>query len=104
MAKLDREAVEHVAFLARLDLEAAELAAFTEQLNRILAHMEKLNEVATDGVPPTFHAVSEHKSLLREDRVETGLATDQALAGAPDRQSGFFRVPRIIEAEEQAGS
>jgi aspartyl-tRNA(Asn)/glutamyl-tRNA(Gln) amidotransferase subunit C len=36
-------------------------------------------------------------NVFREDEVQPSLSQEQALANAPDRTDGFFRVPRIIE-------
>ncbi len=93
---IDRKDVEHVARLARLALSDAELERMREQLNGILAYIEKLNELDTDGVEPTSHAVP-MLNVMREDEPGPCLSQDEALANAPDRAGTFFRVPRIIE-------
>jgi aspartyl-tRNA(Asn)/glutamyl-tRNA(Gln) amidotransferase subunit C len=36
-------------------------------------------------------------NVLREDVLAPSLDREEALRNAPDRQEGFFRVPRIIE-------
>ena len=54
---IDRKDVEHVARLTRLALSEAELERMREQLNSILAHLDTLRAVPTEGVEPTSHAV-----------------------------------------------
>jgi aspartyl-tRNA(Asn)/glutamyl-tRNA(Gln) amidotransferase subunit C len=93
---IDRKDVEHVARLTRLALTDAELERMREQLNSILAHLDTLRAVPTDGVEPTSHAV-DVVNVMREDEVEPCLPQDAVLANAPDRSGEFFRVPRIIE-------
>jgi aspartyl-tRNA(Asn)/glutamyl-tRNA(Gln) amidotransferase subunit C len=93
---IERKDVEHVARLARLALTDAELERMREQLNGILSYIEKLNELDTDGVEPTSHAVP-MLNVMREDEPGPCLPRDEALANAPDRAGEFFRVPRIIE-------
>ena len=93
---IDRKDVEHVARLARLALTDDEIERMREQLNGILSYIEKLNELDTDGVEPTSHAVP-MLNVMREDEPGPCLSRDEALANAPDRSGEFFRVPRIIE-------
>lgn len=88
--------VEHVAQLARLALQPDERRHFTEQLNAILAYMEQLNSVPTEGVEPTTH-VLDLVNVFRADAVHNSLPAATALAGAPETAHGFFVVPRIVE-------
>ncbi len=94
--KISEQEVEHVALLARLKFSEAEKERFTTQLNSILEYMDKLKELDTSQVEPTFHAVT-RKNVFREDRVLPSSPQDLALSNAPDGDRGFFRVPKIIE-------
>jgi aspartyl-tRNA(Asn)/glutamyl-tRNA(Gln) amidotransferase subunit C len=93
--KVERGEVEHVALLARLKLSAEEEELFTGQLNAILDYMEKLNELDTKAVEPTFHVVS-HCNTMRKDEVKESLPEEATLKNAPDKAEGCFRVPKII--------
>ncbi|HHY32469.1 MAG TPA: Asp-tRNA(Asn)/Glu-tRNA(Gln) amidotransferase subunit GatC [Firmicutes bacterium] len=90
--------VDHVAMLARLAFSAEEKAEMAEQLSRIVGYIEKLNELDTEDVSPTAHAVP-LRNVLRDDRVRPSLDIADALANAPDREGGYFKVPRILESE-----
>jgi len=94
--KITQQEVEHVAKLARLALSPAEIVTFTGQMDAILAYVEKLNELDTAGITPTSHAVPV-ENAFREDRVRPSIGVENALANAPDRVEGFFRVPKVIE-------
>ncbi len=94
--KITREEVEHVARLARLELTEEEKDLFTGQMDAILAYVDKLNELDTSGVVPTSHAVP-MENAFREDEVGSSIGVDNALANAPERAEGFFRVPKVIE-------
>ena len=94
--KITLQEVEHVARLARLALSGEEKEQMRSQLDRILAYMEKLNQLDTTGVEPTSHVIP-MTNVFREDALTASLSREEALANAPDRQEGFFRVPRIIE-------
>lgn len=94
--KITEAEVEHVARLARLELTPEEKTMFTGQMDAILAYVEKLNELDTADVIPTAHAVP-MENAFREDVVRPSLGVDNALANAPARAEGFFRVPKVIE-------
>jgi aspartyl-tRNA(Asn)/glutamyl-tRNA(Gln) amidotransferase subunit C len=94
--RISREEVQGIALLARLELTAAEEAELVEHFDKVLTYMEKLNQLNTDGVEPTAHAVAV-PSPLREDQVTNQADTDALLQNAPAREANFFKVPRIIE-------
>ena len=93
---ISREEVRHVARLARLHLTDDEAERMREQLDAILAYIDKLRELDVEGVEPTAHAVP-LVNVMRDDALVPCLPQEQALANAPDRADEFFRVPRIIE-------
>jgi aspartyl-tRNA(Asn)/glutamyl-tRNA(Gln) amidotransferase subunit C len=90
--------VEHIAELARLALTPEEIEQYRRQLSDILEHFETLKQVDTSSVPPTA-SVLPLRTVMRADQVRPGLATEDALANAPDRENGFFRV-RAVFGEE----
>ena len=93
---LSRDQVRHVAMLARLGLEPGDEDFYAEQLSGILAHIDRLQQVDTDDIPPTAQVV-EVLNQLREDEPRPGLTQEEALSNAPAAQDGFFRVPSIQE-------
>jgi aspartyl-tRNA(Asn)/glutamyl-tRNA(Gln) amidotransferase subunit C len=93
--KVEIGEVEHVALLARLKLTEEEKEIFTSQLNAILDYMEKLNELDTMAIEPTFHVVPHHNTM-RLDKVKKPLSQEASLENAPDRAQECFRVPKII--------
>ncbi len=92
---LTREEVLHVANLARLSLSPDEIELFTRQLNDILAYVEKLQELDTEGVTPLAHVMPVF-NVFREDKVKEGLEREAALDNAPAQEDGAFLVPRVI--------
>ena len=94
--KISQQDVEYVARLARLTLEPEELATMTEQMDAILGYVDKLNELDTEGIEPTAHAVP-MANAFREDEVRPSIGVDRAMQNAPESQDGCFRVPKVIE-------
>ena len=100
MPALDHDTVAHLARLSRLDLTDDELTHYGQQLEVILGAVARVSEVAADDVPPTTHAVPV-VNVTRPDVVSPGLSREDALAGAPASEDERFRVPRILDEEEQ---
>jgi aspartyl-tRNA(Asn)/glutamyl-tRNA(Gln) amidotransferase subunit C len=96
----DRIDIRHVARLARLALSDSEIATFGPQLGKLLSFVDELNELDTAGVAATAQVVPS-RNVQRADAVrpETILTHEAALANAPQAQSGYFRVPRILAEE-----
>lgn len=92
---ISKDDVEHVALLARLELSEAEKELYTQQLNAILEHAQALQQVDTEGVPPTAHVLP-LQNVWREDRVGVDLPPEKVLANAPERDENFFKVPKIV--------
>jgi aspartyl-tRNA(Asn)/glutamyl-tRNA(Gln) amidotransferase subunit C len=87
-----RQDVDHVARLARLALSEDESAEMTTQLNRILAHVEMLQEVDTTDVEPLTHPF-ETRNVFRADEPRPSLTQADALANAPASAEQHFLVP-----------
>ncbi|MBW2058730.1 MAG: Asp-tRNA(Asn)/Glu-tRNA(Gln) amidotransferase subunit GatC [Deltaproteobacteria bacterium] len=94
--RISREEVRYLAGLARLRLSEGETETFAVQLNRILSYMEKLNELDTSRVEPMSHVVG-MSNAFREDAVQESFSQEEALQNAPEREGGFFKVPRIVK-------
>jgi len=80
--KITKKEVAHIAELARLSFSGKEMELFTEQLNQILVYMEKLNEIDTSEIKPTYHAL-DLINVFRDDQIEPSLSTQKVLFNAP---------------------
>ncbi len=95
MSKISADDVRKVAGLARLDLPEEKIATYTGQLERILEYVAHLEQVDTEGVPPTTRAV-EVVNVTRDDVVVPTEVREDLLNEAPLREGDFFRVPKIL--------
>lgn len=82
--------------LARIRLEPGDEEFYAEQLSGILGHIDRLQQLDTEAIPPTAQVV-EITPELRDDDPRPSLTQEQALANAPAAVDGFFRVPSIQE-------
>ena len=93
---LDEATVARIARLARIAVPQAELAPLAGELSHILGWIEQLSEVDTDGAAPMTSVVA-MRLAWREDRVTDGGKAEAILANAPERQDGYFVVPKVVE-------
>jgi aspartyl-tRNA(Asn)/glutamyl-tRNA(Gln) amidotransferase subunit C len=89
---ISRDEVLHVARLARLELTDDEVEKFTEQLSAILEAVAKVSELDLSDVEPTAHPL-DIVNVWADDEPRPSLQAEEALANAPDRYDGFFKVP-----------
>ena len=89
---ISRDEVLYVARLARLALTDEEVERFGAQLSAILEAVGKVSELDLSDVEPTSHPL-ELVNVWAEDEPRPSLPVDEALANAPEREGGYFRVP-----------
>jgi aspartyl-tRNA(Asn)/glutamyl-tRNA(Gln) amidotransferase subunit C len=90
-----RDEVQRVAKLARIALTSEEIDLFARQLAGILAYAEQIAAVDTSSAHPHPPAPG---TPLRADVMLPSLERDALLDAAPDadRETGLFKVPRVI--------
>lgn len=94
--QVDDKLIEKLAHLSRLEFENESKEEIKKDLTRILAFVDKLNELNTDNVEPLVYMTDEI-NVLREDEVKQTITQDEALKNAPKHDSDYFRVPRVVE-------
>ena len=90
------ELVEKLAKLSHLHFDGAEKESIKNDLQRMIAFIDKLNEVNTEGVEPLLH-MSENTDHYREDVVQGTITREEALKNAPEHDGMFFKVPKVIK-------
>ena len=93
---LSLEQIARIAELARLELSAADAAAMQQQLNGILAMVDRMQSVDTQGVEPMSHP-QEAMQRLREDEVTERDQRPAFQEIAPAVEDGLYLVPKVIE-------
>jgi aspartyl-tRNA(Asn)/glutamyl-tRNA(Gln) amidotransferase subunit C len=98
--------VRRVAELANLELSPAEEPRMQRDLNAILGHFAQLNELDTTHVPAMAQvgemlaadfAPELTGASLRADSARPSLDRRAVMAGAPESDGRFFKVPKVIE-------
>ena len=93
---IDKDIVAKVSNLARIKINNNQLSTISNELESVIEWIDTLNEVKTDGVEPIAN-VSGQKLPLREDKVTDGGYSEKILNNAPEKESGFFVVPKVVE-------
>jgi len=88
--------IDKLADLARLKFEGAKKETIKKDLDRMLAFVDKLNELDTEGVEPLVYMTDE-PLVLRKDEVGEELSQEEALKNAPSRDSDYFKVPKVLD-------
>jgi aspartyl-tRNA(Asn)/glutamyl-tRNA(Gln) amidotransferase subunit C len=94
MLSLDQ--IAKIAELARLELSPAAAAALQQELNGILAMVDRMQAVDTRDVDPMSHP-QQAMQRLREDGVTERDQREKYQAGAPATEDGLYLVPKVIE-------
>jgi aspartyl-tRNA(Asn)/glutamyl-tRNA(Gln) amidotransferase subunit C len=93
---ITRDEVKRIAELARLEIPEAKLERLAGELSKVLDFAATLNRLDLAGLEPSQFAPRD--APLREDAVNgRRLSPEAALAAAPEREDGFFRVPPVVE-------
>lgn len=93
--EVNKDMVKRVASLCRLDLEEEELEELSTQMADIIRFVNQLSELDTEKVEPYIHNID--STPMRDDIIGTTLDREKVLRNAPQREGGFFVVPKIVE-------
>ena len=88
--------VDKLADLAKLEFNDAEKQEIKHDLQRMIAFVEKLNELDLTGIEPMLH-MSDEVNVLREDEIKGSISREEALKNAPLHDERFFKVPKVIK-------
>ena len=87
--------IDKLSTLARLRFDDTEKAGIKKDLQRMIAFVEKLNELDTTGVEPLLH-ISNNVNILRADEVKGSITREAGLKNAAEHDELFFKVPKVI--------
>lgn len=88
--------INNLATLARLHFNEGEKEEIKSDLQRMIAFIDKLNELDTEGVEPVLH-MSDSTNVFREDEIQGSISREEGLKNAPATDGVFFKVPKVIK-------
>ena len=98
--KVDDALIDKLANLSKLEFEAADKEAIKGDLERMLAFVEKLDEVDTEGIEPLIY-INPEINVYRKDEVTEHLTQEEALKNGPEHDSFYFKVPKVVENKDE---
>tara|TARA_B100002051_G_C16248704_1_gene398550 strand:- start:70 stop:360 length:291 start_codon:yes stop_codon:yes gene_type:complete len=93
---VDNNTVDKIAELAKLKFDDTAKEEIKADLNKMLDFVDKLNELDTKNVEPLIYMLDEEQ-VLRKDEVKGQVSQQDALKNAPDKDSDYFKVPKVIK-------
>ncbi len=87
--------IEKLATLSRLEFDGDGKKAIKQDLQNMIAFVEKLNALDTSGVAPVLH-MSKNVNVLRADKVKGSVDREIALKNASNSDGIYFKVPKVI--------
>ena len=93
---MDKSEINKIAKLARLRVSSADANEVTARIGEILAMIDQMQAVDTEGVEPLAHPL-DAVLRLRADEVTEVDHRDELLALAPASENGLYLVPKVIE-------
>jgi len=94
--KVDNTLVDKVANLAKLEFDEVAKEKMVSDMDKIIAFIDKLEELDTQDVAPLVY-MSEETNVLRADVVGEHSAKEAALKNAPQKDSDYFKVPKVLK-------
>lgn len=93
---IDRADIAKLAKLARIEISDADADAAAASISDVLALVDQLQAIDTDGVLPMAHPL-DAVQRLRADEVTEINQREAFQAIAPATQDGLYLVPKVIE-------
>ena len=93
--EITNEIVDKLAKLAKLQFKDEQRDGIREDLIKIIAFVDKIDELDTEGVEPLVH-MSREINVLREDEVKETITQTQALKNAPSKDSDYFKISTVL--------
>jgi len=89
--------IDDVCALACLHLADEEKALLTPQMAEIVEWVGRLSKLQLEDAEDEGCAPVSFPLPLREDEARECFPAEIALSSAPEKQKGFFKVPKVIE-------
>lgn len=94
--QISEELIRYVAELSRIRLDGEQTEIMKEELGAVIAYMDVLSGLDTDGIEPLSH-VFPITNRMREDKVLASYDRTALLKNAPEHTDGTVIVPKTVE-------
>lgn len=96
MSTITNDDVRHLAQLSSLQMSDAEVESLRADIEKIINYINKLDELDTDGVEPTYQ-VTGLQNVWRDDEIiDSSVSRRQLLALAAEQSDNCVKVPKVL--------
>ena len=96
MSTITNDDVRHLAQLSSLQMSDAEAELLRVGIEKIINYINKLDELDTDGVEPTYQ-VTGLQNVWRDDEIiDSSVSQQQLLALAAEQSDNCVKVPKVL--------
>ncbi|MCR3956405.1 MAG: Asp-tRNA(Asn)/Glu-tRNA(Gln) amidotransferase subunit GatC [Gudongella sp.] len=93
---ITREQIVHIAGMAKLKFTDQELDEFEEKFGQVMGFVEKIKEVDTENVEPTF-TINDEEGTMKENGESQTLSREEVLENTVESQYGYFKILKVVE-------
>ncbi len=94
--EITNETIDKLAVLAKLQFKEGDKESIRKDLSKIIAFVDKIDELDTEGVEPLIH-INREVNVLREDEFSETITQVQALKNAPSKDSDYFKIATVLK-------
>lgn len=99
--KVDERLVKRIGSVMKLDITDEDMKQFAIETKDTLSMLERLNELDTEGVEPTFYGGPSRTARFREDKaVRDEQEVAALLENTPNSVDQLIEVPAILDDGE----
>jgi aspartyl-tRNA(Asn)/glutamyl-tRNA(Gln) amidotransferase subunit C len=99
--KVSKKDIDRLAHLSRLQFTDEETERMQSDLGHILSFVEKVNRLDLEKIEPLVYMTDE-EDQLRMDKVEKNITKDEALKNAPEKDTDYFKVPKVMRRDNDS--
>ena len=94
--EINNELIDKLATLSKLEFDEQSREEMKKNLTKILAMVSKIDELNLDNIEPLKYMTDE-RNILREDVVTATLTKEEILLNAPQKDSDYIKVPKVMK-------
>lgn len=92
--KINKEILNKITTNARINLTDKEKKEFLTELNEIINYFLIIDQANTKDIEPYFQPIK-LKNVVREDKTDKSLTTEQALSNTKHKKNNYFKGPKV---------
>ena len=93
---INKDTIKKISKLARISVTNEETDRLEKDLNSIIKFVEQLKELNTDEIAP-IASVSDQALTMNKDEIKKINEKKEILKNAPEKNSNYYIVPKVIE-------